>query len=159
MADYTVTIGKLSGATIALERENLTNVSLAVSPTNDPNHLSLRADDTINWEIDTSTLNGWVISQIGMGKKLVNKNSSKTEEVFSRTEEISDTTVPRPAGVFNLRKIPNPMVASTITTNENADNPRSRLKFVYKILFKNKADPSKRWWVDPEIDVTPAMSG
>ncbi len=168
--DYLVTIGKLSGATIKVGTDNITNVSLTVSPKNDPFNLSLQglrtsqignpttSTDTIRWLVDDTLINQWIISEVVIGKKLGNVNQSSTESVFV-TEEATGGLTTKPPSTIELRKMKAPTEATRVTTDAGARNPDNRLLFVYRITFESTTGPSQTWWIDPEIDVSPAHGG
>lgn len=171
--DYTVTIGKLGGATIRPGTDNITKVSLTVSPKNDPFNLSLQGlqtnqkdssganpplTDTIKWMVADTLSNEWKISQVVIGKKLGNVNQSSTGSVFVTTEATGKAIV-KPPNTIELRNILNPTEETRVTTDESAVGSDNRLIFAYRITFEKNTDSSQTWWIDPEIDVSPAHGG
>ncbi len=155
MADYTVTIAQLAGATITRDRDNITNVSLTVSSSNgsanDPYNLSLQVDDTVTWEVDSS-LRDWHIQNIIIGRYAGNENIiADTEGVFSGTHSITEE-ISLPANISDVRGIVGSTPTTTIQEFEVTNS--NRVAFTYRIRFTGSSD----WWIDPEIDVTPAGS-
>ncbi len=144
MTTYTVTIGLASGAGIQAGVDNTTNVCLTVAG-NDPFNLSVQEGDTIEWQV-AETLSGWTISEIGIGKKLANKNTVKTQDVF----DTQPTTVNiGPTNIYNLREME---TTTSVKSIDGGKNSNSRVVFKYRINFTGSSD----WFIDPEIDVSPA---
>lgn len=146
MTTYTVTLGRASGASITPGVDNATNVILTVSPGNDPYNLSVQDGDTIEWQLD-ATLSAWTIDKIGIGKKLANKNTVKTQQVF----DAESIELPiGPANVYDVQKMKT--TSTPVTFGGGKKDSNSRVGFKYRINFTGASD----WFIDPEIDVSPA---